>query len=367
MALDDAEEAPIEWRRLDAEWLALTAVREAIGVGRRSTGGKDPAYAEVLDFAADAAPELFGRSVSALARAQETPLAQEYRERAQAESSLQRRKISPLDLINRDIALLERLTDVRESRLLAARLAKLHRTRDVLDERPFSEHKVIFRDVLSAKRPDLPTPPIHRTDHTEYPLPFRQALRIRILHPDKPEHATGADLLYEFCDQNTRLARLAFVQYKMWDGKSLRFAAAGNLEDQLHKLQCLTCSAGLCESSQPAGVRPAAYRLPHCSSFLRPTDRLQSADATMISSGIHVPVCVAVAVPVGQRGGKVLKNETIRSRAISQHSFEELFGRAMLGSRGLPYAEVEQIYRENNIFNSSERIVVHAQQYNDAA
>ena len=215
--------------------------------------------------------------------------------------------------------------------------------------------------MRTARRPDLPSPRAG-DKYTEYLLPFERALRIRVLHPDQPEHSSGADLVYEFCDETARLVRLAFVQYKIWDGRNLRFADSKNLDAQLKKLEQITCQRGWCRCRENDGP-PKSYRLPFCAAFLRPTDRLQRPDAALISSGIHVPVCIAGTASLNENGGRVLRRDPIRSRAVSQRLFEELFNRGMLGSDWLKYEDVETIYREHRILETDQRIVVYAQEF----
>ncbi len=189
-----------------------------------------------------------------------------------------------------------------------------------------------------------------------------RALRIRVLHPDKPEHTRGADLIYEFCDQESRIARIALLQCKIWDGHTLRFSDAKNLDAQLQRLSSVSCEQELCNCpnfEQP----PKGYRLPYCAAFLRPTDRLQRPDATLVSSGTHVPVCVARTVSLESTGGRALRRDPLRGRSVSQRLFEELFNRGMLGSRWLPYQEIEALYREHRILDSDQRIIVYAQEF----
>ena len=367
--MDGDDDIPADRRRLDAEWLGATALREALGVGQHSTGGKDIPYLDVLEFGQQVAPRLFDPYHSVLAQAQEPRLAREYRRRAEAESALLHRNVTPIKLLTAEMEKLEQLMEARPARELNAVVARLRDALGWFEKWPYSEHKIVARDVLTARRIDLPQPtqqPNVYTDYVDYPLPYGQALRIRLLHPDRPEHATGADLLFEFCDQAERRARLALVQYKIWDGQVLRFSEAPGLAGQLQRMQRIACAAGIC-SSEHVEPLPAAYRFPCCAAFLRPTDRLQSPDANLVSSGMHVPACVAQSIPLGETGGRILRKDPLRSRALSQTAFEELFSRGMIGSNWISYNEVEQMYRDNNIFDATQRIVVHAQEFSTRA
>lgn len=351
-------------RRLDAEWTTLNAIRETLGIA--NTGPADSTYTSALALGREAAPQLFDPQFSLIAAAQEPPLVREYRQRAEAKSILDGHPISPLELLDGDLATDERLLEASSygSDQLKRSVTSLRRAREWFVERVYSEHKLISRDVYAAKRPELPIPRRAADNYVEYPLPFDRALRIRILHPDRPEHTTGADLVYEVCEEEQRRARVAFVQYKIWDGKSLRFSNSRNLSDQLAKLETVCCKAGLCRAPTPVSETPPdSYRLPYCAAFLRPTDRLQRPDAALISSGVHVPVCVTLTVSLDSVGGRVLRRDPIRGRSVSQKLFEELFSRNMLGSRWLTYDEVKELYRTHGILESDQRIVVHAQEF----
>lgn len=351
--------------RLDAEWLALNAVRETLGISTRGLRGSDSTYQRALAVGRELAPTLFDPEFGVLAAGQEPSLVREYRQRAGAQSKLQRRDISPLELIQTSIEELEALSRASgsgERDQLQRAINERLRARDYLDERRFSEHQLLQRDVFQASRPELPVPPQALPGAVEYLLPLSRVLRLRLLHPDRPEHTTGADLIYEFCEGKQRVVRLAFVQYKIWDGRSLLFSEAGGLPEQLDRLDRICCRTGLCHIEAECSP-PAGYRLPYCASFLRPTDRLQSPDSTMLSSGTHVPVCVARTLPLGEAGGRILRHDRMRDRSVSQRSFEELFNRGLLGSRWLSYEAVEEPYREHGLFSVNDRIVVYAQEY----
>lgn len=358
------DELTISQRRLDAEWAALNAVREMLGIASRNLA--DSTYIDALAVGRETAPKLFDPQFSLIAAGQEPPIVREYRQRAEAKSILDGQPVSPIELLDGDLASDERLLKVGGygHDQLKRSVANLRRAREWFEERVYSEHKLISRDVYAAARPELPTPPRAVDNYVEYSLPFDRALRIRILHPDRPEHSTGADLVYEVCDEEQSRARVAFVQYKIWDGKTLRFSGARNLSDQLARLEAVCCKAGLCAASTPTPESPPnSYRLPYCAAFLRPTDRLQRPDAALISSGVHVPVCVTLTVSLESAGGRILRQDPIRGRSVSQRLFEELFSRNMLGSRWLSYDAVEELYHTHEILDSDQRIVVHAQEF----
>jgi hypothetical protein len=63
-----------------------------------------------------------------------------------------------------------------------------------------------------------------------------------MLHPEKPEHATGADLLYEMCSPRDRKVRITLVQYKVWSGEVL-YLSKSRVQQQLDRLRSTVCGA----------------------------------------------------------------------------------------------------------------------------
>ncbi|MGE5443708.1 MAG: hypothetical protein ACM3SR_03800 [Ignavibacteriales bacterium] len=131
----------------------------------------------------------------------------------------------------------------------------------------------------------------------------------------------------------------------------------------MKKLKTSLCDTGLCKPDKNS-ARARAYRLPFCAGFLRPTDKLQQPDSRLISSGWHVPICVALrAVEDTGLGNKKIGGKKIRSESVTHKVFEEIFNSGMLGSRWLKYEEVEDLYRNHKLFESSEKVIIHAQEF----
>lgn len=356
----DNKDENFDPERLDAEWVGLNALRETLRIAFK--GQAAPTYSDTLRVARDLAPELYHPNVSVLAQAQEQPAVREYRQRALAESELRGLTVSPVEVINREIGELERLLTTHGERdRIESKIRTLETIKLQLQDRPYTENQLLMRDTFKAARSvHLVAPPIERDTYTEYRLPFDRGLRIRLLHPDRPEHVTGADLIYEIYSNRDRLVRLALVQYKVWDGEVL-YLSEERLHRQLERLRACSCSGNLCRN--PEG-ETKAYRLPHCASFLRPTDRLQSPSSRLISRGLHIPLCVVDERKENtSRNGEMLLRRAVEGRAISQRIFEELFNRNMLGSRWLRYEEIEKFYHTYEIFRPEDRLLVHAQDF----
>ena len=354
--------APDTDTRLQAEWIALNAIRGLVSFAARST--TEATYEEALAVGRELTPALLGENVSIIAQANEPPIVREMRQMAQALGQLQTREISPLSMVNDEIRRYELLLDAATERdRIRIRLDQLYRAKDFFTQRRFTESQILRRDVFTIFPPQLPHPPRDEGNVREYRLPYHRALRVRLLHPDQAEQATGADLLYEICSPKSERVRLVLVQYKLWDGTRLYFSRDRKLVPQMRRLRSSACRSGLC-ACDPAAPFPPNFRLPHCAAFVRPTDELQEASGRLISSGFHLPVCALNRVVERTRSGeKVLVKRNIEDRAPTHRVFEEMFSRGMLGSRWLSYREVEKFYREYKVFSPDERLVLHAQEF----
>ncbi len=199
-------------RRLEAEWTAVSALREVAGIALK--GRVQPTYLQTLALAQHLMPWLFDPEQSLLFRQQESPTTRQYREMADAQSELDGKRVTALELVERDIRRYELLAEVGPERYEIRRvLHLLYRARKELQPRPYTEQQLILRDVFKVDR-RLPVSDDGR-DYREFELPNDRRLRLRILHPDPPEHSTGADVIYEHYWDEKRMVRLAAIQYKV--------------------------------------------------------------------------------------------------------------------------------------------------------
>lgn len=347
--------------RLDAEWATLNAIREMLGIGLK--GRIRPTYAEALDFGKELAPEMFDTDASLLGRDREPPLALEYRQRAEALSRRRGQPVTPLEALEEELESLHQLVDTGgDKSQIVKRIAQLEDIKPHFLPTPHTENRLILRDMYAAER-NLPSPPVVGNRHKDFQLANGRAMRVRLLHPDAPEHATGADLIYEHHWGKKLTVRIAVVQYKIWNGQTLYLSQATSLASQMDKMKAAFCDTGLCELSKHS-ARTDAYRLPYCSPFVRPTDKLQYPESRLISSGLHLPVCVAMrtAEDTG-RGGKKIERKTIRSESVTHKVFEEMLNANLLGSRWLSYDELEELYSKHGIIEPYERVVLQAQEF----
>jgi hypothetical protein len=348
--------------RLDAEWTTLNALRELIRIAVR--GRENVTYERALGLANELLPELFNPDESLISKGQEPPIIREYRQMAEAKSLLQSKVIEPAELLDRDIQQAEDLLKAGgKQKDIRRRLDRLLKYRNYFTSKAYTEHQLIRRDAFQARPPHLPAP-FTGDNFSEFRLAEESVLRVRMLHPDRPEHSTGADLVYEICSERDGKARLAFLQYKIWDGETLYFTRARGLADQLDRLAGEVCAKGYCS---PKEADASFYRLPYCAAFLRLTDRLQSPDARLVSSGLHVPVCAVMkSGSFSNQGEKVLRRNDLHGKYVSSEIFEQLFENGMLGSDWISYAQIEALHKEHHILDHKERIIVYAQQYEDA-
>lgn len=350
--------------RINQEWIALNALRAMVKIATKGDMTKGT-YENTLELGGELYPELLGAENSLLRRERESDTVKEFRQRASLLSVQQARSVAPLDLLQAEIDMLKSLLEIAKvnrdnqskTDQLKRKLAVYEKAREELSPAEHTENKLIFRDAYNADRklPALGS----GLGKKDYQLPDGNHLRLRVLHPDKPEHITGADVIYERHDEESQTVSLVVVQYKIWDGKNL-YLSDERLQAQLARLKCFTCDQQLCDDL--SDQRP--YRFPHCSAFLRPTDKLQSASQKLISRGEHLPLCdIDRCKTLSRSGSYKLEYEKIKKTSLGSELFEHMFNRGKIGSRALSYDELESIYRNSSIIDASESVVVYAQEY----
>lgn len=349
----------------DQQWLLVNAIRQAFGIGLKRT----ITYEDAVILAVNMAPSLI-REDSSLSEAYSAEIVRLYRERAQAQSTPER-KVEAIELLDQDIRQYQHEAGQAESgqgETIERQIRKLSGARKRLIETRWTESQVISQDIDALSR-ELPISDKGQ-GYKEYRLSKDRRLRVRVLHPDPPEARSGVDLIYEtYYDKVTEgqntilLVRITALQYKMWNGKELYTSQASNLLSQMEKMRQVFCEAGFCEHpSTPGGDE--RYRLPHCCAFLRPTDRNQTSNAWKVTHAWQVPVCVALErFELTNKGNKVLRSQAISCNSTTQDTFQELYSRSMLGSRWLNPAKLQKLYEQLGIFDNLDRVIVHAQEY----
>lgn len=346
--------------KLDREWLVVSALKEVINLAEGC--GNANTYHKALDLAEVLAPKFFSPQNRILAGAPESLKTQEIRQLALLERNHKGTMITDYQYAIRERNNLQLMINEMDNpdtdvALAKSRLNQLELVVKELTPRRLDESKTIFADFYHATR-DLPVSKDGK-DYKQFSLDEERALRIHVFHPDTNEYKSGADLLYELLDERKRTARIAIVQYKMWDGKS--FHQDPRMIEQLAKMERFCCGSRLCDLRHDT---TRSYRLPPCAAFMRPTDRLTDADSKMKSSGLHIPLCVVKdAWEINQNGGKSIRKINVLNRSVSNEVFEELFNRGMLGGKELSYNLLEEHYKAFGIFEDNQSVKIHAQEF----
>ncbi|HCG5950822.1 hypothetical protein L3V27_22365 [Vibrio sp. J2-3(2022)] len=348
--------------RLNQEWVTLNAVRDMVKLASKGSMSKST-YDNTLEFAGDLYPELLGPENSLLKRERESDTTKEYRQRAELESLREETEVSALELVLKDIAEYESLLDVAKANQkdrkrtdqLKRRLSQLDKAKKELEPKAHSENQLIFRDAYNVERnlPELSKGHAHK----DFRLTDGKILRVRVLHPDRPEHITGADIIYERHNDRTGGISIVAVQYKIWENRKM-YLSDDRMNGQIDKMREFLCNKGICQSNSDE------YRFPCCSGFLRPTDKLQTAEQKFISTGEHLPICkIEECTSYGKRGGLQLTYDDIKEYSLSGDLFEELFNRGKIGSRELTRNELEDLYHEASVIDSSDTVVIYVQEF----
>ena len=346
--------------RLDAEWVSVSAIREMLHLVHDGNSASST-YAKALSLGEDVVPALLGRDVSLLQRESISHTAREYRQRAEMQTRRSGEEVSPTDLLESDVdednRLLENAHNQRETSEIRRRQRLRMRALQELTPIPQSENQTINRDFFTAVRdvPEIDVGPQYR----DFGLSDGAVLRTRITHPDPAEGIVGSDLIYERHIPARRSASVVGIQYKIWNDKALPLGES-RMKSQLSRLQKFFCSRELCV----AGESDHTYRFPHCSAFLRPTDKLQSPDQRLRSSGEHIPICrIEDVAETGPKGGKSLRYDSMKDVSLRCGAFEYLFSSGKLGSRTLSYDELAELYAELGSLFEKDHLVIHAQDF----
>lgn len=366
--MDSLSETPSDYYlSSDVEWLLLNAIRQTFGIGRKSP----ITYAEAARLAVQLAPNLIERN-SELLNTFDAGLVQLYKALAAVQSKSQNKVVKPVHLLDKEIRSLKRdasHAQPEQMQIINAQIEKLERAKIASEESNWTEDEAIHHDS------DIPDPnrnlPVSRIGqgYKEYWVTNDRRLRVKVLHPNRPEWLSGVDLIYENyydkkTDKNriTSQVRVAALQYKMWDGKNLYTSEAPSLLSQLEKMENTFCNSGFCKTSRSQNY--STYRLPYCSAFLRPTDKTQLKNTFKVTHAWHVPVCVVIKKFEQTSGeNKVLRSNLISNSSTTQEIFQEMFNRGMLGSDWMSVSKLKKLYGQIGIFDNLDRIIIHAQEY----
>ena len=350
--------------RIDAEWIALSAFRGLTKIASKGDMAKST-YDNALDLGGELYPELLGHESSVLRRERESDTAKEYRQKAELISIKKNEPTSPVSLVQADIGEFKDLLSIAEKNKgdrtsvdqLKKKLGQLVAAEKEMSPVAHSENQLIFRDAYNVER-NLPAIRSGKGSR-DFQLPDGNVLRVRVLHPDAPEHVSGADIIYERHSPTENKASIVAVQYKIWSDKVLRLTDP-RLIEQLAKLNKFMCANGMCSQDKSDNT----YRFPCCAAFLRPTDKLQKTDQKYFSSGEHLPICrINECKTETVRGKPALEYNKMREVSLSSEMFEYLFNKGKIGSRLLGYDELKQLYADYVIESAEDNVVIYAQEF----
>jgi hypothetical protein len=348
-----------ERSRLDVEWMTTSALRD--GMAQATGRVEDSTYKQAFALGRQVAPEMYLSVNRILGDPAESQAAQEIRLQARAQSAVDGKTVTPLEYIESEIRKIERqidaLDDEQDDRLLKNILQRHQDVRQELQPRENREVKLILGDAVQTGK-GLPESG-EGDGYKDYLLNKERILRIRVTHLEAPEDKIGCDLIYENLNCVKKTARIVIIQYKMWERYDQVIHYNPRDDNQNKKMIGATCKSRLCD---PDPTRHRAYRLPNCTAFVRPTDRLQQPHSKTTSSSLHIPVCIVEeSWQPNQSGGKSIRREYVENRSLTHKTFGDLFDNCMVGSKEIMWDEMTTLYRGYNIFNPSDRVIVHIQ------
>ena len=351
------EDLPEEIRR-NLAFQTLIAHRDLLQFANKTK--QPPTYENAIGLLNQLAPEIYSEVTSLLTKKNESELIHYFKELAEIKTKETGTQISAMELMDKQIETLQNLHAQDPSKKsVSNRLLQHQIARAQMEPVRLTENRILNRDYNNVDRSDYASELFQNDQFKDFKLKKDNYLRIRFLHPDAYEHITGADLIYEQYDTENELVRFIFLQYKTWEEDVIYVSQARNLDAQMAKMKALLCDNGYCNCSNGHN-HPLKYRLPYCSGFVRPTDKLQENDSKLMSSGYHVPVCKAIEL--SGEYGKISKAD-IKEQSFGSSIFEELFNDNMIGSRWIPIDELKNLYASNEIFADTDRIILYAQEH----
>ncbi len=347
-----------EEERRNIAFQIMVANRDLLEIAVKRS--QPPTYENSIGLLNEIAPDLYNDFTELLSRKNESELIQYFNEDAEIQTKETNKTVTASELIDVEIEKLKKKSESDPTkRVVKKKLLEHIVAREKMEPVRLTENRILNRDFNKIDRSTYAEKHFVDDFYTDFKLKNSDILRIRFLHPDSDEHITGADLIYEQYDLAKKKVRIVFLQYKTWENNVIYKSQTKNLIPQLEKLEKILCKNKLCHSSE-GNKTSNRYRFPYCSAFLRPTDKIQENDSKLMSSGFHLPVCSASKML--EKDGKIEK-KSIKEEAFKSHIFEELFNSNMIGSRWIDIDKIEEIYKENDIFEKSDRIRLYAQEF----
>jgi len=341
----------------------VRAIREIVTISKRLQ--QPLTYEKTIDAVYDMNPKLYKVVNGLLPIKNESETVRYFKQKAEAKNQGVEGlfKVSPEQLLKEEIKehneLLKNASD-NDYKLLKRKIKEYEAALRYFAPRRVSEHKILIHDynnTLASQHKYFAQEFDSNEEFKDFTLQNDKILRLRLYHPDKPEHITGTDVVYEIFDLLNERVRFIHLQYKIWDDKKI-YLNSGNIKSQMLKMNSVLCQSGYCNSINQNN-KPDDYRLPYCCAFFRPTDRIMYSDSKLKSSGYHVPMCEMFKHL--KNNGQIAKKE-IASKSISNKIFEDLFILNLAGSRWISMKDLDKFYMEKGLNSFMENINLRAQE-----
>jgi hypothetical protein len=352
------------------DFLIVAAAKQLLEMVR---SGVDITYQTATEFAESIVNERFlARKPKSKRRNNNEKLYEKYEQEAFAKSLSSKKTVKADDLIK------ERIADLKSSigrvRWKGTDVTQLVKECDKLELlledksiklpgfEQITEDEVLRNDFRAERVDKLFLKP-HLGKYNLYQNNYDKSLfRVSCLHPSR-ESILGADILYEYYDEEMSMVRFIALQYKLLnENGNFYFSQSINLAAQLTKLEKHLCKGDFCSGDSSGDDNTKCnFRLPHCSSFLRLTDRLQTPKKP-VSSGFHIHICkLDTLTTLSDTGHRIIDRGTLASSCIRTKTFEELFNVKMIGSKWFRVNELEALYSKAGLLEPIDRIVLYAQ------
>jgi len=323
-------------------------------------------YEKTIDAIYEIKPDLYKAVNNLLPIKNESETVRYFKQKAEATNKGEEGlfKVTPELLLNNEIKehneLLKNATD-KDYKLLERKIKEYEAALRYFKPRRVSEHKILvndFNNVLADKHDYFAQEFDSNEEYKDFILANDKILRLRLYHPDKPEHITGTDVVYEIYDLLNERVRFIHLQYKVWDDKTI-YLNNPKIQSQMKKMDLTLCKSGYCKGKNQEN-KPDSYRLPYCCGFFRPTDRIMNSDSSLKSSGFHIPMCEMFKYL--NKHGKITKKE-IAQKSVSNKIFEDLFILNLAGSRWIDMKYLDRFYMEKGLDSFMQNISLRAQEF----
>lgn len=344
------------------------AVRDTLSLSLSNI--QNPTYEQSIDIIHDIDPVLTDLMLWYLGSKNESDIVSLYKEEAKLLSLKHGSEIKPEALIKAEIARLEDILRTldglksKDTKLTKRRIGMLNAALKNLQPRKFTENMILQHDFsLMNRLPELISKE-NGYNYRDYTINDSNSLRLRLLHPDQPEHIKGADLIYEHHNTIKNKVRIILLQYKIWENGKISIQDGSRNLEQIKRLYKSICENNFCScKSEPDSE--ISFRFPYCAAFYRPTDKYQVQKDRMVSSGLHLPICEVLKMQL-ENTHKIVKSE-VKHSSVNQYLFEKLFSLGLIGSDWMEYDEVESFYRKSKVLQSEDSIKIYASNFTFSA